>query len=172
MAKYTEKFMTLYDTYFPNIYRFIRLKSPTEEIAQDLTSETFLKTWKKLQNSAQWPDNERAYLYSVASNCVSDYYRAGKHEVLVGDDQIIDYFDQRIADIPEIGENIDKMQNIGIIYNALKKIPEFSANLIILKHIEDLSHSEIGEVIGKSEGAVRTALSRAMEELRNQLRNM
>lgn len=172
MAKYSKKFLQLYDAYFPNIYRFIRLKSPTEEIAQDVTSETFLKAWKALQEGGVWPDNERAYLYKIASHCIADYYRGGKREVLIGDEQMIDYFDQRTADAPEVGDTIDKNENIGKIYTALRTMSDVNANLVILKHVEDLSHAEIGQILGKSEGAVRTALSRAMEELREKLENV
>ena len=43
-------FSKIYDRYIDKIYRFIFFKVNSQEIAQDLTSETFLKTWESFKN--------------------------------------------------------------------------------------------------------------------------
>src|SRR3989344_4969700 len=90
------KFMQLYDKYHSGIYRFLRVKVATNEMAQDLASEAFIKAWDYLsRNPEKYPDNERAYLYKTAYNCMADHYRSAQSnkEFSVGDEDLIEYLD-------------------------------------------------------------------------------
>jgi RNA polymerase sigma-70 factor (ECF subfamily) len=75
MANPRKEFSKLYDKYIAKIYRFIYLKVNSEEIAQDLCSETFLKGWQAFKNSQNKIENPSAFLYRIARNLVTDYYR-------------------------------------------------------------------------------------------------
>src|SRR5947207_925005 len=69
-----DAFARLYDRYVTSIYRFVLLKVPSKEIAEDLTSEAFLKCLQYLQTQPN-VKNIRALLYRIARNLVVDYYR-------------------------------------------------------------------------------------------------
>ena len=166
------RFIKLYDKYHADIYRFLRLKLPTNEVAQDLTSESFTKAWDAISSQrVQYPDNERAYLYKVARNTLIDYYRKDKREISVDNEGVIDYLDNKAtlisATIPNTALDLEK--NMDMVYNALAKMSGYHADLVTLKYIQDLTNTEIAEVLDKSEGSVRTALSRAMKELKTKL---
>lgn len=176
-----EKFIKLYDKYHENIYRFLYFRVKNEETAQDLTSETFAKSWDFLSNApTKYPDNPQAFLYRVARNLLTDYYRsaAKNREFSIGDQTTIaqlastNSFDAPttgVAPTPVVGEELDMRQNLDKVLSALQDMSEISAEVITLKYVEDMSNLEIAEVLGKSEGAVRTALSRAISELKTKL---
>lgn len=165
-----ENFIKLYDEYHVGIYRFLRVKVANEEIAQDITSDTFLRGWEYLsKNPDKYPENPRAYLYRTAHNCLVNYYRKNKKEVPM-EENIIEFLDkkQKNAIITDVSGKSDIVE-MERIYKAIKGLSEDNTELITLKYIEDLSNSEIAEVLDKNEGAVRTALSRAIQELRRSL---
>src|SRR5689334_12519885 len=67
-------FASLYDRYVLQIYRFVYLKLPSKEQAEDVTSDTFLKTWEFLLKNNEIR-HFRALLYRIARNLVADAYR-------------------------------------------------------------------------------------------------
>ena len=72
--KRTKKiFNKVYDEYVDKIYRFIYFKVSSQEITQDLCSETFLRYWNRL-NKQDNIDNTQAFLYKIASNLIVDHY--------------------------------------------------------------------------------------------------
>lgn len=167
------KFLELYDQHYAGVYRFLRVKLPNDQIAQDIVSEAFVKCWNAiLKNPDNYPDNDKAYLYRIAYNTLKDHYRTKNREVQVGEDDIIGYLDKKDqADSPafDVANEMDTSVEVKKIYEALKEMSEDAAELITLRYIEDMGNKEIAKILGKSEGAVRTGLSRAMKELREKL---
>ncbi|PIU15604.1 RNA polymerase subunit sigma-70, partial [bacterium (Candidatus Gribaldobacteria) CG08_land_8_20_14_0_20_39_15] len=73
MANLRKKFSKIYDQYINKIYRFIFLKVNSQEIAQDLTSETFLRGWESFKEKNEEIENIQAFLYRIARNLVTDH---------------------------------------------------------------------------------------------------
>jgi RNA polymerase sigma-70 factor, ECF subfamily len=169
VSEYTKKFIILYDKYHEGIYRFLRIKLPSTELAQDLTSETFLRTWEYLsKNPTKYPDNPRAYVYRTAHNCLVDYFRNRKPEFSM-DESTMEFIDKsRENDTMYADVHTDIVQ-MDRVYRAVQGLPDDYTELVVLKYVEEMSNREIAEILEKSEGAVRTALSRAMAKLRGQL---
>lgn len=175
--KLKNKFISLYDQHHAGIYRFLRMRVKNEETAQDLTSESFVKAWDALSSTsiASYPQNPRAYLYKVAYNSLVDYYRSAvkNREVQIENQDLLVHLasiqvNQNTKE--QIERNMDISQDMDKIYLAMQDMSDLSTELITLKYIEDMSNSEIAEILDKSEGSVRTALSRALQELREKLR--
>ena len=181
-----EKFIKLYDKYHENIYRFLYFRVKDEETAQDLTSETFVKSWDFLSNAPdKYPDNPQAFLYRVARNLLTDYYRSAtkNREFSIGDQTTIAQLASTnslgapttwgnttgVGATPVVEEELDMRQGLDKVLSALQDMSKISAEVITLKYVEDMTNSEIAEVLGKSEGAVRTAVHRALGELRKHL---
>ncbi len=79
MDKLKKTFSAIYDKYINKIYRFVFIKVNSQEIAEDLTSETFLRGWEAYKKASnphrQKIDNPSAFLYQIARNLVIDQYR-------------------------------------------------------------------------------------------------
>lgn len=165
-------FSKIYDKYIDKIYRFIFLKVNSQEIAQDLTSETFLRGWKvfKSQNSAGKKlnriENPPAFLYQIARNLVIDHYRQkGKFQVMpASDSQIVD---PRI----NLEERVCLNSDLEQVMKALNTLKDEYQDVIIYRYLDELSVPEIAKIMEKSEGAVRVTLHRALVALRASINN-
>jgi len=159
-----KSFGKLYERYLDEIYRYVFIKVGNQQSAEDITEETFIKTWESLSRIYRGGgriDNLRAWLYRIAKNLVVDYYRKNKPEIVVG---------------PNIAANLKSPEEIVIeqeestwILRALQKIKPDFQQIIILRLINDLSHKEIASIIGVSEGHSRILLYRALKKLKELL---
>ena len=161
MNKTREIFSQIYDQYVNKIYRFLFFKVNSQEIAEDLCSETFLKGWEKFRENSQEIENPPAFLYQIARNLVVDYYRERGRTQTVSADCL------PIAD-PRIDLEVETMNNSDLnkVRSALVNIKDDYQEAIIWHYIDDLSISEIAKMKNKSEGAVRVMLHRALKSLR------
>jgi len=160
-----KEFSKIYDKYIDKIYRFIFLKVNSPEVAEDLTSETFLRGWQtfRIQNSEFRIQNPPAFLYQIARNLVVDYYREkGRAQVVSADYRIID---------PRI--NLEEKANLNSeleeVRRALANLKDEYQDVIIYRYLDELSVPEIAKVMEKSEGTIRVLLHRALAALRNEL---
>ena len=156
----------LYDTYVAGIYRFISFKVNSKEEAQDLTSEVFLKAWHYVLESRDI-GSFSALLYRIARNLVIDFYRSRKHHVSLDDQIESDH--ESFAHPTDSGEQI-RMLDIKVeatkVVEAMKLMKEEYRDVLMLRYVEDLSISEIAEIVGKTQIHVRVTLHRAAKTLK------
>jgi RNA polymerase sigma-70 factor (ECF subfamily) len=170
-----EVFGKLYDIYVDQIYRFVYFKVSSKEEAEDITAEVFLKTWQYINEmGANAIDNLQAFLYQTARNAVIDFYRTrGQKEELINRDETkeeqlkIEIVDPK----QDLVEKVQLSSDIEEVKKALQKIKEEYREVIILRFVEELSVKETANVLGKTEGAVRVLLHRAIATLREIMAN-
>jgi len=168
-----KEFSKIYDKYIEKIYRFVFLKVSSPEVAEDLTSETFLKGWLAFRQQATSNkqqatkiENPPAFLYQIARNLVIDHYREK------GKAQIVPAEDYRIID-PRI--NLEERANLNSdfeqVRHALINLKEDYQDVIIYRYLDELSVPEIAKILEKSDGTVRVLLHRALVALRATINN-
>ena len=166
MANLRKTFSKIYDQYINKIYRFIFLKVSSQEIAQDLTSETFLRGWESFKNGNKI-ENPQAFLYKIARNLVIDHYREkGKAKIVSA--EYVEITDPR-TNLEEKALSESDLDNIRV---ALADLRENYQNVIIWHYLDDLSISEIAKMLDKSEEATRVQLHRALKALKNELKQV
>lgn len=163
-----EAFGQLYDFYAPRIFRFIRLKVGSQALAEDLSSESFLRIWEYLQREEKEVEESfQALLYKIARNLITDYYkRKSSQELLIDDD-----FGEFLAKQPARDEIASK-ESAEEIHKALVMIKEEYQNVIIWYYIDDISVSEIAKIMEKSQGAIRVLIHRALKALKDHLEEL
>ncbi|HOW13181.1 MAG TPA: sigma-70 family RNA polymerase sigma factor [Candidatus Pacearchaeota archaeon] len=160
MSNLKKEFSKIYDKYINQIYRFVFLKVNSKEIAEDITSETFLKVWESYKNNKI--ENVSAFLYQVARNLLTDYYRQKSRTQFLPLDSV-----SIIDPSNNLKEESQDKSDIEIIKSALSRLEnENYQNIIIWHYLNDLSIKEISKINNQSEGAVRVMLSRALKELK------
>lgn len=166
MADLRKTFSKIYDQNIDKIYRFIFLKVSSQEIAEDLTSETFLRGWEAFKNQKEI-ENPRAFLYKIARNLVVDHYREK------GRVKIISAEDTRLVD-PRVNLEVRAaiMSDVENVKNVLTELNDDYQNAIIWRYIDDLPIPEIAVLLGRTEGATRVLLHRALESLRERCNKM
>ena len=162
MDKNRSEFSKIYDTYSTKIYRFIFLKVSSQEIAEDLASEVFIKAWGAFQ--ARQIENIQAYIYQVARNAIADHYK-GKKLQTVSVDETIEILDSQkpIEKQAMVSMEMDRVQK------AISTINNDYQDLIIWHYLDELSVPEIAQITGKTEENVRVGIHRALEALRGKV---
>jgi RNA polymerase sigma-70 factor (ECF subfamily) len=154
-------FGVLYERYLDEIYRYVYFKVGNKQTAEDITEETFIKTWESLSRiyrSDGQIDNLRAWLYRIARNLVIDFYRKNKAETIEGSTT------PAIIQSPE--ETAIEQEETSRILSALQKLKPDFQQIVILRLINDLSHKEIASIIGISEAHSRILLYRALKKMK------
>lgn len=169
-----DAFAEVYDFYVVKIFRFVYLKTNSKEVAEDITSEVFMKCWKhikalqeKLKEEVSEFETIGPLLYTIARNTVIDYYRK-KHEDNIG---ISDEMKEKIADKRQnISEKLIIRQEVEHIINVIKELRDEYQEVLLLKFVEDLPNGEISKITGKSEGSTRVLIHRALKSLEKALK--
>ena len=142
-----EAFAEVYDFYVVKIFRFIYLKTSSKETAEDLTSEVFLKCWKHIGVRKEKGEKEivkgnrlGSFLYKIARNLVIDFYKK-KQVPTVEIDKVLE---NKIEDKKQdVLAEVTTKQEIEELTKALSKVKDGYREIIILRHVEDLSIKEI-----------------------------
>lgn len=162
--KIRKKFSSLYDKNVDGIYRFIYFKVSSEEIAQDLTSEAFLKSWEVFQREAEKIENPRAFIYRVARNLVIDYYRKKDRTQTLPIEELF-----LIDPKQKLEESVLIKSDFEQVKKALVNLNDNYQTVISLYYIEGMPTKEISKIMKKSEGAIRVLLHRALSSLRQKV---
>jgi RNA polymerase sigma-70 factor (ECF subfamily) len=162
-----EAFTQAYDLYLENIYRFIYFKVSNREEAEDLTSQTFLKTWDYIQNNnLDEYKNLKSLLYKVARNAVIDHYRKKSQQQNISYEDgfsQIDIIDER----QDLNQQIELSADWSKLEKVMFELKDEYREIIILKYVNELSIPEISEILDKSRGNVRVMIFRALAALRD-----
>ncbi len=163
-----KQFLSLYDQHVGKIYRYIFFRVCSEELAQDLTSEVFLKSWQNLSgSSAKKLDNPRAFFYQVARNCVADYYRQKDKSPL----SLEEIADAAITDKSEaVSDKTMRELEMEEVMSALTKINQDYREVIVWRYLDEMEIKEISDILKRSEGAVRVLISRALASLKEAIK--
>lgn len=156
-----EAFGLLYDRYQPQIYRFIYLKVGHREEAEDLTHQVFINAWQNIENYEFRKFPLSSWLYRIARNQVIDHYRANKNKKEQSLESIAEIRSEQTIELA-----IDVSLKFGKVKEALKKLRSDHQDIIIMKFVEDMTNKEIAAALEKSEGAVKVAQHRALQDLR------
>jgi len=162
MGEQQEQFSQVYDEYVPKIYRFIYLKVSTKEIAEDLSSEVFMRVWKEFTKTDI--DNIQAFLYKVARNVLADHYRSQKVKI-VSVEKVTTILLEKgsLEDQAQISSDMEQVRE------ALLNLKDDYQNYVIWRYLDELSVPEIAQITGKSQQSVRVGVHRALRALKGHL---
>lgn len=150
----------MYNTYADDIYRFLLVHVRNAEVAEDLTADTFTKAWKKIDTyDFRHP---RGWLYAIARNTLTDYWRKKKPLPL---DEAVEVVDES----PSHDEVMDKKLNIRRAAKSLAKLPEDMKSVVSLRFLQGYSVRQTAEALDLSEANVRVVQYRALKKLRKDL---
>lgn len=159
-----DAFGILYGHYQDAIYRYIFVRVGNTAEAEDLTEDVFVRAWEALPNYHPTQHPFKSWLYRIAHNLIVDHYRKRKPVNLV-DEEL--QSSPVMTSLPE--EIVEVGQEAHILAMAIQQLTEEEQQVIVLRFVDGLSHQEVAEVIGKSEGASRVIQHRALLTLNRYL---
>lgn len=165
MRNYKKTYSDIYDKYVDKIYRFVVLKVKSQEIAEDLTSEVFLRGWEAFKEKKDKIENVQAFLYQIARNLIVDHYRGNAKAQLVS----VEYA-PIIDESQDLEEKSLIQSDLGQVKIGLANIKEDYREVIIWYYLDELRVPEISKILNKSEPTVRVLIHRALKSLKNELK--
>ena len=163
-----EVFREIYEEYQGQLFRFILLRVSHKEVASDINQEVFRRLLVHTRGMPREIENIRGFLYRIARNLVIDHYRSNVVTYPLEIEGEEGEYTREIAD-EGLGadEMLDREYSAEEIRKVLVLIKEQNREIVEMRYFDQLEMSEIAERLGKTEGAVRVQLHRAVEELRD-----
>jgi RNA polymerase sigma-70 factor, ECF subfamily len=160
-----EAFGLIYDRYVDTVFRFVYFRVGNRQLAEDLTSETFLRALKRL-GSFTWQGRDLgAWLVTIARNLVADHFKSGRYrlEVTTGDVLDAEREDRGPEGSPEAAV-VDHITNVTLL-TAVKQLNPEQQECIVLRFLQGFSVAETARAMGKNEGAIKALQYRAVRAL-------
>ena len=154
-------FDRLYEYYLPRIYGFILNRCRNREVAEDVTSQTFIKAMLKIKTFKFKGYTFGAWLYRIAHNNLMDHYR--KHP----DIELLDV--SRAQSQDRADEEAEREERAQVLLDALRKLPEQYQQVLSLKFFEELSNEEIAEILGCRKETLAVKVHRSLKALKKVL---
>lgn len=153
----------VYQRHAPGILAYLRLHMRSCEDAEDLLVDIFLASFESATFQRLEETQRRQWLWRVARNKLIDYYRASARRQMLNVDDVADeiYYDEEFSpeNMAERGEEFLRLRN------HVCRLSPFQQQILRLRFVYGMRCSEIAAQVGKSEGAVRTQLSRTLNKL-------
>lgn len=156
-----EAFDALYVKYLGKVYTYIYYRVGNVEDAEDITESVFLHAFVHLNRYQDRGIPFSAWLLRIAHNLVANWYRSSSRRRTVGLEAVESLRDT--GPTPE--ETMEKKEDVHRLREVLQSLPEERQQALILRFSEGMKHREIGEVMGKSAGAVKVLVHRSLVSL-------
>jgi RNA polymerase sigma-70 factor (ECF subfamily) len=176
LAKNNPKvFGELYDAHYPRVFAYIYRLTGDHALAGDIAGETFLKAFVGIGDFRWRGIAISSWFFRIATNELNQYFRKKN------------YSPERLTDLSavdaiawanrhalahesnEITKKIDDYEEFEQVRRLLLTLPEKYRQVISLRFFEELTIHEIGEILGKKEGTVKSLLSRGLGKLKKML---
>ena len=167
LAKAGDKdaFGELYERYLDKIYSYVYYRMGNHHDAEDLTARVFFRAMAHIENYTERGVPFQAWLYRIAHNLVANWHRdRGRRKVIPLDEFLAASLK---SDAPD-AQAEDKEER-DALREAIRRLPEERQQLLLLKFVEHLSNAEIGEIMNRTEGAIKSLYHRTLLALRDEL---
>jgi RNA polymerase sigma-70 factor, ECF subfamily len=158
-------FGEIYERYLEKIYNYIYYRTGNQQDAEDLTAKVFYRAMAHIENYVDKGVPFQAWLYRIAHNLVANFHRdKGRRKIIPLDDYVAHTLRTEAPD-----KQVESSEQEAILMDAIRRLPADRQQLIILKFIEQKSNQEIGEIMGRTEGAIKSLYHRTLLSLRDEL---
>lgn len=163
-----EAFGQLYERYVGRIYNYIYYRTGSSFDAEDLTERVFFRALRHIRNYTDRGLPFSAWLYRIAHNLVANWHRdnSRRKEVPLDDGLMSPYH----GELPET-ELLHSEERERLL-SVIRCLPADRQQLLILKFVEHMSNAEIAEIMGRTEGAVKSLYHRTLLSLRDDLETL
>jgi RNA polymerase sigma-70 factor (ECF subfamily) len=149
----------VYDRYSPGIFRFAIRLLGDKDLAEECVAETFARFLQALKQGDGAQKHLRAYLYRIAHNWITDYYRRSPSWVAL---EQVEHPDQGQDPPQAFAEEMERRE----VRLALARLTPDQRQVIVLKYLEDWETQDIARVLNKPVGAIKALQHRGLAALR------
>jgi RNA polymerase sigma-70 factor, ECF subfamily len=160
-----DAFGMLYEQYVERIFNYVYYRTGNQHDAEDLTARVFFRAMRRIPQYQERGLPISAWLYRIAHNLVANWHRdRGRRSEISLDEgfTIIPH-----SEHPET--TLLQLEEQDYLLKMIRNLPPDRQQLIILKFVEHLSNAEIGQIMGKTEGAIKSLYHRTLLSLREEM---
>ncbi len=153
-----QQFMAIYDSFFDDIYRYVFVRIGARWDADDLVSEIFRKALEAYSPKIQ---NPSAWLFRIARNTVTDFYRK-KRELPLGGGIGESWPGETCFEL-----DVETRERVLGLRKCLSMLSQEDFDLISLHYFSGMTYKDMSRLLHKSEGSVKMKVMRAKNRLGN-----
>lgn len=161
-----DAFGELYERYVDRIYSYIYFRTGNTQDAEDLTAKTFHQALANVRHYNERGLPFAAWLYRIAHNLVANWYRDRSRKPQVSLDELLPVLARGKSSPDAVAQQNSEEDALR---GAIKSLPADRQLLLVLKYGEDKSNQDIGRVLKRSEGAIKSLFHRTLAELRTEM---
>jgi len=156
-----EAFGRIYDMYVDRVYRHIYYRVSSVADTEDLTQQVFLKAWQAMPGYKKMSSPFIVWLMTITHNLVVDFYRAKRGRIRL--------HDGLVAEDPESSPEVMAQARFDQekLRMAISQLHGDQQRVVLMRFIDGFSFAETADSLGKSEGATRVILHRALKKMRH-----
>jgi RNA polymerase sigma-70 factor (ECF subfamily) len=157
----TSAFAKLYDRYVDVVFRYVLFRVGDRELAEDVTSETFLRALRRIGSVSYQGRDVGAWFVTIARNLVLDHVKSSRYRLEVATAEVDD---SRRVEIGPEQQVISKVTTAALL-ECVEQLGDDQRECIVLRFLQGLSVAETAEVMHRNEGAVKALQHRAVRRL-------
>ncbi|MEJ2709386.1 MAG: sigma-70 family RNA polymerase sigma factor [Anaerolineales bacterium] len=159
-----EAFGVLYERYVDRIYTYIYYRTGNSFDAEDLTARVFLRALRHIPKYQDRGLPFSAWLYRIAHNLVANWHRdnSRRTHIPLRDGN----FDYSQAELPE--NEVLRIEEREKLMEVIRGLPQDRQQLLIHKFLDHYSNAEIGQIMDRTEGAIKSLYHRTLLALRDE----
>jgi RNA polymerase sigma-70 factor, ECF subfamily len=154
-------FAKLYDRYVDVVFRYVLFRVGDRELAEDVTSETFLRALRRITSISYQGRDVGAWFVTIARNLVLDHVKSSRFRLEVATAEVDD--SQRVEAGPE--QQVLSQVTRTALLECVGQLGDDQRECIVLRFLQGLSVAETAEVMARNEGAVKALQHRAVRRL-------
>lgn len=159
-----DAFGVIYERYVGRIYNYVYYRTGNVADAEDLTARVFYRAIRHIGNYKDRGLPISAWLYRIAHNLVANWHRDNSRRKEIPLDENLLGGTNGGHPEHELLENEDQEYLLQVI----RQLPADRQQLLILKFVEHIPNAEIGKIMGRTEGAVKSLYHRTLISLRKE----
>jgi RNA polymerase sigma-70 factor (ECF subfamily) len=156
-----DAFGQLYDRYVDVVFRFVLFRVGDRPLAEDLTSETFLRALRRISSVSYQGRDVGAWFVTIARNLVLDHVKSSRYRLEMTTADILDSSADDRGPEHEVVEEATAAE----LMRCVAQLGRDQQECIMLRFMQGLSVSETAAVMGRNEGAVKALQHRAVRRL-------
>jgi RNA polymerase sigma-70 factor (ECF subfamily) len=160
-----EAFGVLYERYVEKIYKYIYYRTGNHQDAEDLAAAVFFRAMGHIADYTDRGVPFQAWLYRIAHNLVANWHRDRGRRKIIPLEEFVNsglHFDA-----PDSAAE-DKEEKAQLL-RAIEHLPEERQQLLYLKFVAGLSNAEVGDILDRTEGAIKSLYHRTLIALRDDI---
>jgi len=160
-----DAFGVLYERYIEKIYKYIYYRTGNHQDAEDLTAAVFHRAMGHIETYTERGVPFQAWLYRIGHNLVANWHRDRGRRKIIPLDEFVGV--GLHSDTPDaVAEDKEEREQL---LNAIARLPEERQQLLTLKFVSGLSNAEVGEILDRTEGAIKSLYHRTLIALRDDI---